>query len=68
MSGEEYTSQEKAADVVWRLANGEGVTVREVADDFGMTRQGAYKMLCIVSRVIPIAANSTGIWQRFDNW
>ncbi len=62
----EYTAHEKAADVVWRIANGQAVTVREVADDFGITWQGAWKMMNTISRVIPIAPNSTGRWQRFD--
>lgn len=66
MSEGEFTSQEKAANVSWRLANGEGVTVQEVADSFSMTWQGANKMLCVISRVIPIAPNSTGVWQKFD--
>lgn len=62
----DYTPQEKAASVVWRLAHGEGVTVREVADNFSVTWHGAHRILCTVSRVVPIAPDSSGVWRRFD--
>lgn len=63
---DDFTSQEKAASVTWKIASGQEFTVREVADNFGISRQGAHKMLNTISRVIPIAPNSTGIWKRFD--
>ena len=62
----EYTPQEKAASVVWRLAHGDEVSIRQVADEFGITVQGAYRLMNTVSRVIPITTNSTGMWRRFD--
>jgi hypothetical protein len=66
-SESEFSAQEKAASVVWRLAHGDGVTVRDVADDMCITRQGAYRLLCTVSRVVPITPDSSGVWRRFDS-
>ena len=63
---DDFTPQEKASSIAWRIAAGQEFTTREVADNFGITRQGALKMLNTISRVIPIAPNSTGIWKRFD--
>ena len=65
-TNDDYTPQEKAASVTWKIATGQAFTVREVADDFGITWQGAQRMLNTISRVIPIAPNSTGVWKRFD--
>ena len=62
----EYTPQEKAASVVWRLAQGQPITTRQVADEFSITIQGAYRLMNTVSRVIPICVVSTGTWRRFD--
>lgn len=62
----EFTSQEKAADVTWRIATGQAVSTSEVAESFSMTYQGAWRLMNTISRVIPIAPNSTGKWQRFD--
>lgn len=62
----EYTPQEKAADIAWRLASGDEVTTNEVAEYYGVTYHGARRMLNVISRVIPITTNSTGVWRRFD--
>ena len=62
----EFTAQEKAASVVGRLAQGRDVKTREVADEFGITIQGAYRLMNTVSRVVPICVVSTGTWRRFD--
>ena len=62
----EYTAQEKAASVVWRLARGDEVKTQQVADEFSITIQGAYRLMNTVSRVVPICVVSTGTWRRFD--
>jgi len=62
----DFTPQEKASSLTWRIASGQEFTVREVADNFGMTWHGANRLLGTISRVIPIAPNSTGKWKRFD--
>jgi hypothetical protein len=62
----EYVPQEKAGSVTWRMAHGKSFTVRQVADEFGMTWQGANRLLCTLERVLPIAPNSTGVWRRLD--
>ena len=64
---DDYTPQEKAASVTWKIASGQEFTTREVAVSFGITWHGANRMLNTISRVIPIAPNSTGVWKRFDN-
>lgn len=67
MSENEFTPQEKAARVAFQMALGEGFTVREVADDFGMTWRGAYRMITGISRVVPIAQDDGGRWRHFCN-
>ena len=65
-TNDDYTPQEKAADLTWKISSGHEFSTREVAEHFGMTWHGAYRMLNTISRVIPIAPNSTGVWKRFD--
>ena len=62
----EYVPQERASLLTWKIARGEEFTTQEVADSFELTYQGARRMLHTISRVIPISANSTGVWRRFD--
>ena len=64
---DDYSAQEKASSIAWRIANGQEFTVREVAEDFGITWQGAYRMLNTISRVIPIAPDDRGMWKSFNS-
>jgi len=64
---DDFTAQEKASSIAWKIAAGQGFTTRQVADEFNITWHGANRMLNTISRVIPISPNSTGVWRRFDN-
>lgn len=44
----------RAALVAWRLYHGERLTARQVADDYGIGRAGAYRLLERLCRAIPI--------------
>lgn len=60
----ELTSIRRTAKVVAALVRGEGLTVRQVQDMTGLTRQGAEYLLAAVSNVIEIYHDPlTGIWQ-----
>jgi hypothetical protein len=48
------------------LVNGREMTWRQVAEDLGMTMHGARRLLCNVSRVVPIAPDERGVWRLFD--
>ena len=67
MASDDYSAQEKAFSIGWRMAHGREFTVRDVADNFGMTWQGAYRLLNVGSRVIPIAPDDRGIWKAFNS-
>lgn len=54
---------ERIALVAWRLAQGNAYTAREVADMTGLTWFGAHRLLCKVSRTLPIYSDG-GKWQR----
>lgn len=60
----EATSQQKAAEVSWLLANGEALTTSEVAERYQMSWSGAYKMLTVISQQIPITQDETRRWRR----
>jgi len=66
IDGEEYTPQEKAAYIAWKMAQGESFSTKEVAEAFSVTYNGAYSMLTRISRVVPIAPSCQrgGRWQR----
>ena len=50
----EYVATERVGLVVWHLAHGEAMTIRQVADMAGITARGARQMLEKLSRAIPI--------------
>lgn len=55
---------ERVAKVTWALAHGEALNVRNVRAMTGLTRQNAHRLLCEISRVIPIYDDpETHIWQ-----
>ena len=58
----------RAAFVVWRmLVQSWQPTTAEVAQKFGMTRQGAYALLCKISDVVPITQDDSPAHHRFDS-
>jgi hypothetical protein len=59
----EFTSQERAALIAWHLAHGEAMTTLQVSELTGSSRQGAYKLMIALSRVLPIYQDENGFWQ-----
>ena len=53
-NGEDWVTTDSVAWAVWHLAHGEAMTTRLVAESTGLSREGAYKMLCRVSFRLPI--------------
>jgi hypothetical protein len=60
---DDQTPEERAALVTWHLAHGDAFQTSEVCSMTGLTRQGAYRLLCKVSRVVPIFQDEEGMWQ-----
>ena len=56
---------ERAAYVMARLSKGEQLRTADVAVACGLTRQGAYRLLDIMSRVTPLILDS-GYWSLLE--
>jgi hypothetical protein len=59
----EMTAQERAFDVAFRLADGEEMTTRQVAEMTGLSRTGAWYLMQYAARVTPIVQDN-GRWKR----
>jgi len=59
----DQTPEERAALVTWHLSHGDAFKTAEVCRMTGLTRQGAYRLLCKLSRVIPVYQDESGVWQ-----
>jgi len=57
----EMIPTERIALVVWRLTRGETLTAKEIAEEYGCSHSGAWRLLARVSRVIPIYQKA-GYW------
>jgi alkylated DNA nucleotide flippase Atl1 len=55
------TVSERVALVVLELATGKRLTTRQVAELCGISRQGAWLLLCRISRVVPLGYGD-GVW------
>lgn len=53
---------ERIAMITWLLARGNSYTVAEVAAMAGVTHDGAYKLLCKISRILPIYCDGR-VWK-----
>lgn len=53
---------ERVATTAWAFAQGESYTTAQVATLTGLTWFGAYKLLCKMSRVLPIYCDH-GVWK-----
>jgi hypothetical protein len=61
------TGFERTVYVVGRLARGDSLTTRQIADECGTTRQTAYNTLVRACRVVPIyQVSRRGPWQACD--
>lgn len=63
---EDYSAYEKAAVVTWALAHGAKLKTSDVEDMTGLSRQGSYKLMQHLSRVLP-ACKIDGLWETDDN-
>ena len=59
----ELTCTERVAKLVWWLAQGDGIRTVDVAELAEVTRQHAWRMMCTISRVVPIYQDDDGFWQ-----
>lgn len=60
---DDYTPTERVGLVVWHLAHGEGMSTANVSEMIGVSRQGAWKLMCALSRVLPFYQDDDGVWQ-----
>jgi hypothetical protein len=60
---DDLASQERAALVAWHLAHGDAFRTREAAQMTGLSHSGALKLMCRLSRILPICQDNLGFWQ-----
>lgn len=65
MNHRDLMTTERIALVSWALLLGKAYTTREVAELTGLTWGGAYRMLCRMSRVLPLYQHDDGRWGIF---
>lgn len=63
----ELVAQERAAIVAWRLADGVGMTTRDVAECTHLHLRSAYHMMNKLMQVLPIRLDRHGRWVRDDS-
>jgi len=61
----EMSPVERAAHITMRLVQGEQFTARQVATQYGVSRQTAYRILDRTCRVLPLH-NQDGVWRLLD--
>lgn len=61
----EMDSLERTAHITCRLMRGEALTTRQIAEQYGISRQWAYTTLSRASRVIPLYADGS-LWRVGD--
>lgn len=61
------TPSERVAVIVLALARGRGLTTRQAAELTGLTLNGAFVLLCRISRVLPLRQEDGGQWQLIDD-
>ncbi len=63
----DLTIRERTAIVVFAIAEGREYTTGEIAAKINVTRQGAWAILCAVSRILPFYQDDTdGKWKRVN--
>lgn len=60
------TPTQKAAEVAIMLERGTELTTRQIADRYGMTWEGAHRMMCNISGRVPIVKDDNGRWRKFE--
>ena len=68
MTGEPAEGRERLSTIeatcrlCWHFVNGESMTTAQAAELTGFTRQGALRMLSVMSRYMPLTVED-GLWQ-----
>lgn len=57
----DFATTERISFIIWSMTLGAKLTTREIAQLLGITRAGAYLMLCRSSRAIPLVFEN-GRW------
>ena len=60
------TPTERVAVIVLALAHGRRLTTRQAAEITGLTLNGAFVLLCRISRVLPLCQDVDEQWQLID--
>lgn len=60
------STAQRAVTLALELAAGAEVKPREVAKRFQVSRQTGYRMLDLLSGVMPIAPDDSGVWRLVD--
>lgn len=58
----EMTIIERSAHINTRMMLGEALTARQIAQEYGISRQSAYYTLGMMSRVVPLYSDG-GLWR-----
>jgi hypothetical protein len=59
---DELLVTERVGLIAWHLAQGGTVTVREVATRYGVTHNGAWRILSKLGRCLPLVNDEQGHW------
>lgn len=59
----EYAPRQRAALVAWHLAHGDSMTNAEIATMTGLRPDSAYRLMCLLSSVLPLYQDDFGVWQ-----
>lgn len=61
----EMSPVERAAHITMRLVRGEQFTARQIAEEYHVSRQTAYRTLDRTCRIVPLH-NQDGVWRLMD--
>jgi len=61
----ELSPVERAAHITLRLVRGEQLTARQIADEYHVSRQTAYRTLDRMCRIVPLHSVD-GVWRLLD--
>ena len=63
MGEERLTTVEATCRLCWHLGLGEGMTTAQAAELIGYSTNGAWRLLCKISRFWPITQTDEGVWE-----
>lgn len=62
VDGERLSTTEAVTRLCWRLVHGEAMTTTQAATLIGYPYNATYKMLCRMSRYVPMCQDDDGLW------